>query len=253
MNVKMIVPADFDASGKTKYPVLMQVYGGPNSQTTSLSFKIDFMYKLVAQNVITMFVDGRGTGFKGRVYRSSVSSHLGEVEVEDQITAAKWAAAQSFVNSKKIGIWGWSYGGYMTTKVLEVNSGVISLGMAVAPVTDWKYYDSVYTERYMKTPQLNPDGYKKSAVVNMEGFKHASFLMIHGTADGNAHYLFLDNVHFQNSAELVWHLTGAGVTEYTSQYYTDSDHSIYDNGANPAVFSKLEKFVCNEWELNCVF
>lgn len=96
----------------------------------------------------------------------------------------RWAASQPFIDGKRIGIWGWSYGGYLTSKVIETNSGVFALGMAVAPVTDWKFYDTAYTERYMKTPQMNPDGYKKSAVAQMEGFKNSKFLLIHGTADG---------------------------------------------------------------------
>ena len=178
----MILPAKFNNS--RKYPVLMQVYGGPGSQMTSMVYNLDFMHKITSQGIISVLVDGRGTGFHGRAYRSSVSKHLGSVEVEDQVEAAKWLAKQSYVDETKIGIWGWSFGGYLTCKTIEANSGVISLGMAVAPVTDWKFYDSVYTERFMKTPQINPEGYKVSAVANMEGFKHAKFLMIHGTADG---------------------------------------------------------------------
>lgn len=158
-------------------------------------------------------------------------------------TDCRWAATQAFVDPKRIGIWGWSYGGFMAAKAIEADSGVFALGMSVAPVTDWKFYDSVYTERYMKTLAQNPLGYAQSAVHSMEGFKHAKFLLIHGTAD--------DNVHFQNSASLIWHLTGAGVTDYTMQYYTDSDHSMGANGAQWAVYAKLEKYVCREFAMAC--
>ena len=147
----------------------------------------------------------------------------------------------------------------MTSKVIETNSGVFKLGMAVAPVTDWKFYDTVYTERFMKTPQMNPEGYKKSAVSKMEGFNNAKFLLIHGTADGMLYIYFciykylIDNVHFQNSAELVWHLTGANVNSYTVQFYTDSDHNINANGAQTQVYEKLTIFLCNEYAMECKF
>jgi dipeptidyl aminopeptidase len=131
----------------------------------------------------------------------------------------------------------------MTLKTLEADSGVFALGMAVAPVTDWRFYDSVYTERYMKTPQMNPEGYKSSAVAKMEGFRHSKLLLVHGTAD--------DNVHFQNSASFIWHLTEAGVTSYTTQFYTDSDHGMNAGGARWAVFLKLETFICKEFGLTC--
>lgn len=240
MNAKIVYPPNFDPS--KKYPVLMNPYGGPNSQTVNMKYNVGFMYFLTSNDVITLIVDGRGTGFKGRAYRTCVASHLGMYEIQDQIEAAKYMAKLEYVDSKRIGIWGWSYGGYVTSKVVEADSRVFSLAMAVAPVTDWKFYDTVYTERFMKTPVQNPVGYLNSAVTSMEGFKHVSFLMIHGTAD--------DNVHFQNSAELVWHLTGAGIKDYTAQYYTDSDHSIYENGANSLVYGKMLTFLCDKWGLS---
>ncbi|KAI8901724.1 dipeptidyl peptidase IV N-terminal region-domain-containing protein [Globomyces pollinis-pini] len=242
MNAKIIYPPHFNVS--KQYPVLMNVYGGPNSQQVTRTYKIDFMTQMAAAGFIVLIVDGRGTGFNGREYRSIVSKQLGLYETQDQITAAQWAANQTYVDSKRIGIWGWSYGGYMTSKIIEADSGVFSLGMAVAPVTDWKFYDSVYTERYMKTPQKNPEGYKKSAVAKMNGFRNAKFLLVHGTAD-------VDNVHFQNSAALVWHLTGAGVGGYTVQYYTDSDHSMGANGARTAVYEMIEEFVCKGFNVDC--
>ncbi|KAJ3038694.1 hypothetical protein HK097_003092 [Rhizophlyctis rosea] len=235
MNARMLVPANFDPSGNTKYPVLMRVYGGPSSQTVSHQFGIDFMTAVASAGFISISVDGRGTGFKGREYRTGVSKRLGKLEVEDQITAAKWLAGQEWVDEERIGIWGWSYGGYMTSKTIEANSSVFALGMAVAPVTDWRFYDSIYTERYMKTPLQNSDGYEESAVTDMEGFRHAQFLLVHGTGD--------DNVHFQNTASLIWSLTGARVRNYRVQTYTDSDHSMGANGANMEVYILLWEFL----------
>ncbi|KAJ3037335.1 hypothetical protein HDV00_001760, partial [Rhizophlyctis rosea] len=235
MNAKILLPPNFDPSGKTKYPVLMRVYGGPSSQTVTHSFGVDFMTAVASAGFISLTVDGRGTGYKGRKYRVGVSKRLGELEVDDQVAAAKWVAGQEWCDESRIAIWGWSYGGYMTSKVVERDSGVFKMGMAVAPVTDWRFYDSIYTERYMKTPQENFEGYQKSAVTQMEGFKHTKFLLVHGTAD--------DNVHFQNSASLIWSLTGAHVRNYRVQTYTDSDHSMSANDANPEVYVLLWDFL----------
>ncbi|KND00689.1 hypothetical protein, variant [Spizellomyces punctatus DAOM BR117] len=236
MNVQMQVPYDFDPHAKKKYPVLMRVYGGPNSQLVQQSYSVDFMTAVTsAGGFISIIVDGRGTGFMGRAYRSTVANHLGSVEVEDQIAAAQWLRQQPYVDASRIAIWGWSYGGYMATKVVEANSGLFAVGMAVAPVTDWRYYDSIYTERYMKTPRMNPEGYDKSMVREMEGFEKTKFLLVHGTAD--------DNVHFQNTASLVWRLTGNGIRNYRVQVYTDSDHSMSAGGANREVYVLLWDFV----------
>eukprot|EP00842_Homolaphlyctis_polyrhiza_P004652 jgi/Hompol1/5188/HPOL_004208-RA len=239
MNAKIIVPSDFDPSGAVKYPVLFQVYGGPTSQTTQQIFRLDFPLSMALYGFIVVQVDGRGTGFKGRKFRSSVSRHLGLHEVEDQVEAAKWIVRQGFADEKRIAIWGWSYGGYMAAKTIEANTGVFAVGMAVAPVIDWRYYNTIYSERYMKTPARNPDGFSTSAVKDMTGFHKSKFLLIHGTAD--------DNVHVQNSAVLVWRLTGSGVpsSQFRVSYYTDSDHGIYDNGANEQVFDLLKSYVCS--------
>ncbi|KAJ3283503.1 hypothetical protein HK104_010348 [Borealophlyctis nickersoniae] len=222
MNAKIVVPSNFDGSGKVKYPVLMRVYGGPASQLVAQTFNFDFMTAVASAGFVVLIVDGRGTGFKGRKYRATVSKKLGGVEVEDQVTAAKWLKELTFVDEKRIAVWGWSYGGYMTSKIIEANSGVFALGMAVAPVTDWRFYDSIYTERYMKTPQMNPTGYGISSVQKMEGFKNAKFLLVHGTGD--------DNVHFQNTASLIWALTNSHIRKYRVQMYTDADHSMQAHG-----------------------
>ncbi|KAI8367711.1 dipeptidyl peptidase IV N-terminal region-domain-containing protein, partial [Blakeslea trispora] len=202
MTAMEVLPADFDV--KKKYPVLFHVYGGPGSQLVSYRFELSWQTFIASQlGFIVVTVDGRGTGFQGRKYRMGVRGRLGELETIDQVNAAKHWAQLDYVDEYRMAIWGWSYGGYMTSKVIESNDGVFSTGMAVAPVTDWRYYgkaplfntiasyssiiylDSVYTERYMKTPSMNPEGYTQSAVNKMEGFKNARYLLAHGTGDDN--------------------------------------------------------------------
>ncbi|CAJ0843099.1 21971_t:CDS:2 [Entrophospora sp. SA101] len=153
-----------------------------------------------------------------------VRTRLGEFEAKDQISAAKYWSTLPYVDKNRMAIWGWSFGGFVTSKVIEADSGAFQIGIAVAPVIDWRFYDSVYTERYMKTPELNPNGYELSAVTNMTGFDNAKFLLIHGTGD--------DNVHFQNSLSLIDRFTLASVHNYRVQIYTDSDHSIQKHNAN---------------------
>ncbi|KAI9094390.1 dipeptidyl peptidase IV N-terminal region-domain-containing protein [Phlyctochytrium arcticum] len=237
LNIIMQTPPYFDHKDtKRAYPVLLRVYGGPNSQVATEGYGIDFMTAASsAGGFITVLVDGRGTGYMGRAYRSSVAGHLGSVEVEDQIAAARWLAQLPYVDKNRIAIWGWSFGGYMSSKVVEADSGLFSAAMAVAPVTDWRFYDSIYTERYMRTPEQNGAGYDKSAVVEMEGFNKVKYLLVHGTAD--------DNVHFQNSADLIWKLTAAQVHTYQVQVFTDSDHSISAGGAWQEVFVRLWRFI----------
>ncbi|CAO3622792.1 unnamed protein product [Mucor hiemalis] len=229
-----VVPHDFDAS--KKYPVLFHVYGGPGSQLVSHKFELSWQTFVASQlGFIVVTVDGRGTGFQGRKFRVGVRGRLGELETIDQVNAGRHWANLDYVDEYRMAIWGWSYGGYMTTKVIEANDGVFSTGLAVAPVTDWRYYDSVYTERYMKTPVLNPEGYESSAVNNMTGFKNAKYLLAHGTGD--------DNVHFQHSAVLVDKLTLADVHNYRVQFFPDSNHAIRFHNANKNVYYLLTEYL----------
>ncbi|SAM07893.1 hypothetical protein [Absidia glauca] len=229
-----VLPPDFDST--KKYPVLFHVYGGPGSQLVSYQFALDWHTFVASQlGFIVVTVDGRGTGYQGREYRSVVRGKLGEYETVDQVNAAKHWAGLDYVDPARIAIWGWSYGGYMTTKVIESDDGVFATGMAVAPVTDWHYYDSIYTERYMRTPAMNTDGYQQSAVNNMTGFEHANYLLIHGTGD--------DNVHFQHSAVLVDKLTMANIHKYRVQFYPDSNHRISYHNANANVYHLLTEFL----------
>nr|CAG8529769.1 15075_t:CDS:10 [Entrophospora candida] len=227
LNALEISPPNMDESGHNKYPVLFRVYGGPGSQTVSQRFELDWHLFLASASklkYIVVTVDGRGTGFKGREFRMCVRTRLGEFEAKDQISAAKYWSTLPYVDKNRMAIWGWSFGGFVTSKVIEADSGAFQIGIAVAPVIDWRFYDSVYTERYMKTPELNPNGYELSAVTNMTGFDNAKFLLIHGTGD--------DNVHFQNSLSLIDRFTLASVHNYRVQIYTDSDHSIQKHNAN---------------------
>ncbi|CAB5379362.1 unnamed protein product [Rhizophagus irregularis] len=236
LNVVEIRPPGMDESGKTKYPVLFNVYGGPNSQLVQTRFKIDWHVFLASSErlkYITVIVDTRGTGFKGRKFRCGVRKHIGDFESKDVVNAGRYWSKLPYVDSNKMAVWGWSYGGFLTTKVIELDSRVFQVGMAVAPVTDWRYYDSIYTERYMKTPAQNPNGYEHSAITNMTGFDNAKFLLVHGTGD----------VHFQNTANLIDRLTLASVHNYRVQFYTDSNHNIDLHNANRELYYLLTEYL----------
>ncbi|KAL2188178.1 hypothetical protein L209DRAFT_750980 [Thermothelomyces heterothallicus CBS 203.75] len=230
-----------------KYPVLLTPYGGPGAQEVNKAFQaLDWNAYISSDPELeyaTLTVDNRGTGYRGRAFRSAVAGRLGELEAQDQIWAAEWLAERypSWVDADRIGIWGWSYGGYLAAKVVESGGGAdgkrgpIAFGLATAPVADWRFYDSMYTERYMKTPELNPDGYNRSAVSRLDGFRslHGTFLVQHGTGD--------DNVHFQNTAALGDRLIGGGVgpDRLELSFFTDSDHSIRYHGQNAFLYKQL--------------
>ena len=216
---------------KKKYPVLFYLYGGPGSQTVSKSFGVDFQ-SYIASNLgyIVVTVDGRGTGFIGRKARTIIRGNIGHYEARDQIETAKIWASKKYVDESRMAIWGWSYGGFMTLKTLEQDAGeTFSYGMAVAPVTDWRFYDSIYTERYMHTPQHNPGGYDNTSISDVKSLaKNVRFLVMHGVAD--------DNVHMQNTLTLLDKLDLAGVENYDVHVFPDSDHSIYFHNANRIVY-----------------
>ena len=231
-------PPHFDP--KKKYPVLFYLYGGPSSQMVNRRFHVDFQTAIASSlDYIVVTVDNRGTGFIGRAARNIIRSHFGRHEAADQISAAKTWAKKSYVDADRMAIWGWSYGGFMTLKVLETDAGeTFKYGMAVAPVTDWRFYDSIYTERYMQTPAHNPDGYAESAISNVTALaQNVRFMIMHGVAD--------DNVHLQNTLTLLDKLDLAGVDNYDLHFFPDSDHSIYFHNANYMVYQKLEKWLIN--------
>ncbi|KAH8803232.1 putative dipeptidyl-aminopeptidase B [Xylogone sp. PMI_703] len=231
---------------KKKYPVLFYLYGGPGSQMVTKSFTVDFQaYVASSLGYIVVTVDGRGTGFIGRKARVLIRGNLGHYEALDQIEAAKIWGQKKYVDASRLCIWGWSYGGFMTLKTLEMDAGqTFRYGMAVAPVTDWRFYDSIYTERYMHTPQNNPSGYDNVAISNTTALhQNVRFLIMHGVAD--------DNVHMQNTLTLLDKLDLAGVENYDVHVFPDSDHSIYFHNANRIVYDKLSNWLINafngEW------
>ncbi|KAF8240208.1 hypothetical protein L208DRAFT_1420424 [Tricholoma matsutake] len=240
LDVKEIRPPRMDDSGRIKYPVLFRVYGGPHSQLVDLKFSRDWHdYLACGLSYIVVVVDGRGTGYKGRKLRNPVKGNLGFFETIDQINAAKIWAAKEYVDRKRIGIWGWSYGGFMASKVVEANAGVHSLSMAVAPVTSWRLYDSIYTERYMNLPDLNPGGYINASISNVTGFRNVDFLLAHGSAD--------DNVHYANSAHLLDMFTKGQIRNFRFRMFTDSDHSISRRGAYREIYEFLTEFLVEKW------
>jgi dipeptidyl-peptidase-4 len=232
LNVMEYKPANFDPS--KKYPILFTPYGGPNSQYTTKTFQpLNWKFYVASDpelEYVIYTVDNRGTALKGREFRSTVVRQLGKLEPLDQIWAAEQLIERNeWIDADKVGIWGWSYGGYLAAKTVEVDSGVFSIALITAPVTDWRFYDSMYTERYMGVLEDNEDGYANTAVHNVDGFKNiaGTFSVLHGTGD--------DNVHYQNSAAMIDLLVGAGVPEdkFKMFAFTDSDHSIaYNNALN---------------------
>jgi dipeptidyl aminopeptidase len=222
-------PPHFDEN--KKYPVLFFLYGGPGSQTVSKRWNVDFQAYVAANlGYIVVTVDGRGTGWIGRKARTIIRGNLGYYEAYDQIATAKIWAQKKYVDSSRLAVWGWSYGGFMSLKVLEQDAGqTFSYGMAVAPVTDWRFYDSVYTERYMHMPQHNREGYDNASIHNTSALQqNVRFLIMHGVAD--------DNVHMQNSLTLLDKLDIAEVENYDVHVFPDSDHSIYFHNANRIVY-----------------
>ncbi|XP_069838918.1 dipeptidyl peptidase 4-like isoform X2 [Dendropsophus ebraccatus] len=215
----LTLPPHFDKS--KKYPLLIDVYGGPCSQKVDQYFRLNWAtYLASTEKVIVASFDGRGSGYQGDKLLHQLYRQLGTVEVEDQIFAASHFKSLGFVDESRVAIWGWSYGGYVTSMVLGSGSGQFKCGIAVAPVSSWHYYDSIYTERYMSlpTPEDNLANYESSTVMSRAAkFKDVGYLLIHGTAD--------DNVHFQQAAQISKALVDAGV-DFETMWYTDKDHGI---------------------------
>lgn len=234
LNGWMIKPAKM--KGGKKNPVFMYVYGGPGSQTVTNSWDRDMgWWQLLAQKgYVIVSVDNRGTGARGKEFRQITYGQLGKYEVLDQIAAAKYLGTLKFVDPNRIGIFGWSYGGYMSTLCMTLGAEWFKLGIAVAPVSNWRYYDSIYTERYNGLPQDNADGYDKNSPINHVKMMNGKYLLVHGTAD--------DNVHFQNSVDLVDKLVEADVA-FETMYYPNKDHGIYGGNTRNHLYKKMTNFV----------
>lgn len=232
LNAWMVKPANFDES--KKYPVMMTQYSGPNSQQVLDSYSFDWEQYLAANGIIVVCVDGRGTGARGEAFRKCTYLRMGEKESQDQVEAAQALGQYPYVDAGRMAIWGWSFGGYNTLMALSVGHGTFKVGIAVAPPTDWKYYDTVYTERYMRTPQENFDGYAATSplkkVKNLEG----KLLLIHGTAD--------DNVHFMQSMEYAEALVQAG-KQFDMHVYKDRNHGISGGNTRYHLYTKMSNYL----------
>jgi dipeptidyl-peptidase-4 len=235
LNMWMIKPANFDAT--KEYPLFMYQYSGPGSQQVANRWNSanDYWYQMLAQQgYIVACVDGRGTGFKGADFKKVTQNELGKYEVEDQIEAAKKLGALKYVDATRMGIWGWSYGGFMSSNALFKGNDVFKMAIAVAPVTSWRFYDTIYTERYMTTPQENPSGYDENSPINHVDKLEGDFLLIHGSGD--------DNVHLQNTMRMVEALIQAD-KQFEWMVYPDKNHGIYGGNTRLHLYKKMTNFI----------
>jgi dipeptidyl-peptidase-4 len=190
LNAWMMKPSDFDAS--KKYPLILYMYGGPGSQTVLNKWngqRYIWHQMMADKGYIIVSVDNRGTGSRGEIFNKQIYKKLGELETHDQIEMAKYFASRTFIDKDNIAAWGWSFGGYLSSMLITKGHEYFKAAVAVAPVTNWKFYDSVYTERYMDKPKNNEEGYMKTSPINYAEMMTGSLLLIHGTADDNVHYL----------------------------------------------------------------
>lgn len=235
LNAWMIKPPGFDA-GK-KYPVFMTQYSGPNSNSVLDRWGgRDFLWhQLLAQKgYIVVCADGRGTGRRGRDFRHVTYGQLGKYETMDQTAVAKWLGRQPYVDAARIGIQGWSYGGYMSSLCITKGADTFKAAIAVAPVTNWRYYDSIYTERYMGLPQDNAHGYDDNSPINHVAELKGAYLMVHGLAD--------DNVHYQNAAEMTSALVRSN-KQFSEMIYPDRNHGIYGGTTRLHLFKLMTDFL----------
>jgi len=230
-----IYPPKFDAT--KKYPVLMFVYGGPGSNQVRNQFgSRNFFYHqyLASQGYLISVVDNRGTGRKGAIFKKSTYLELGLLESTDHAYAAKQMSTLPYVDASRIGIWGWSFGGYMSSSAITKHSDVFKAAVAVAPVTHWKFYDNIYTERYLRRPIDNPLGYENNSPLNFTDGIKGNYLLVHGTGD--------DNVHWQNSAEMINAMIKSGA-KYDSEVYPNRNHGIGDRAASFHLYRRMTNFI----------
>lgn len=235
LNAFMMKPKNFDAT--KKHPVLMYVYGGPGHQLAVNRWMGGnyFWYQLLAaKGYMIVCVDGRGTGFKGETFKKSTYLQLGKFEIEDQIFVAKELGKLPYVDASRIGIWGWSFGGYMASLGISKGVDIFKAAIAVAPVTNWRYYDNIYTERFMRTPQENGKSYDDNSPINHVDKIKGNYLIIHGTAD--------DNVHFQNAVEMVNVMINKGV-KFDSEFYPNKNHGIGGAKTRLHLYERMTRFI----------
>lgn len=241
LNGWILKPLNFDAS--KRYPIIMHQYSGPGSQQVTDSWSAGSMGQggafdsyLAQQGFIVVSVDGRGTGGRGADFEKCTYLKIGDLESKDQVEAALYLGSLPFVDKDRIGIWGWSYGGFNTLMSMSEGRGVFRAGVAIAPPTSWRFYDSIYTERYMRTPKENPDGYDVNPIVRAQKL-HGALLLCHGTAD--------DNVHPQNSYEYAEALVQAD-KDFRELYYTNRNHSIYGGNTRNHLLRQVANFFVTE-------
>ena len=238
LNGWMVKPADFSA--KKQYPVVMYQYGGPGSQQVKDSWGVGMAGQgaaleqyLCEQGFICVCIDNRGTGGRGADFEKCTYLKLGQLESVDQVEAALWLGQQSYVDKKRIAIWGWSFGGFNTLMSMSEGRGVFCCGIAIAPPTTWRYYDTIYSERFMRTPQENPAGYDDNPLTRINSLQ-GNLMIVHGLAD--------DNVHYRNTAEYCEALIQAD-KDFRQQLYADRNHSIYGGNTRNHLFRQCVNFL----------
>ena len=232
LNGWMLKPVEFDPN--KKYPVLQIQYSGPGSQQVLDRWEIGWEYYLASKGYVVVCVDGRGTGARGAEFCKTTYGKLGIYEAIDQVETAKYLASQSFIDKNRIGIWGWSFGGSTTLWSMSTGENIFKAGISVAPVTDWQLYNTAYTERFMKRPQENFDGYKMTSAINLASKLSGKLLIIHGTAD--------DNVHYQNTLLYIDKLV-ENDKQFEMQVYTDKNHSITGKQTRRHLYTRMSEFL----------
>ena len=235
LNAWIIKPPNFDKN--KKYPLFMFLYGGPGSQQVLNKYGSSnfYWYQMLAQKgYVVACVDNRGTGGKGSEFKKMTYKELGKYETIDQIDAAKYFGNLEYIDKERIGIQGWSYGGYMSSLAITKGAETFKLAVAIAPVTNWRYYDNIYTERYMQTPQENASGYDDNSPINHVEKLKGKYLLVHGTAD--------DNVHVQNTYEMTSALVRAN-KQFDLFVYPDKNHGIYGKNTRYHLYKKITNFI----------
>ena len=232
LNAWMVKPLNFDEN--KRYPVLMFQYSGPNSQQVLDSYSFDWERYLSTKDILVVCVDGRGTGARGEAFRKCTYMNMGDLESKDQVEAAHALAELPYVDGDRMAIWGWSFGGYNTLMALTVGKGTFKVGIAVAPPTAWRYYDTVYTERFMRTPQENQRGYDLTSPLKRVKELQGKLLLIHGTAD--------DNVHFKQTMDYAEALVQAN-KQFDMHVYRDRNHSIYGGNTRFHLYTKMSNYL----------
>jgi dipeptidyl-peptidase-4 len=232
LNAWIVKPANFSES--KKYPAVMFQYSGPNSQSVLDQYDFGWEQYLASNGFVCICVDGRGTGGRGEEFRKCTYLRLGELESQDQAEAARELAKLPYVDGTRMAIWGWSFGGYNTLMALSTGGGVFKAGIAVAPPADWRYYDTVYTERFMRTPRENAKGYDATSPIRLAGRLQGKLLLIHGTAD--------DNVHFKQTLDYAEALVQAG-KQFDMQVYRDRNHGISGGNTRLHLYTRMTDFL----------